>query len=122
MIAALHKSRSRWVRPLGEEHRIPAPRLVDVRSVTRRGLLAALKRSSAGIEALLERGLASGGPWRRRRRTCGATYRSTWVMCSPISSPTKHPCANRDAGPPARPSLLQDAINGLWQWTPPSRE
>lgn len=45
----------------GTDFGITAPPLVDLRRVTRRGLLAALKRSGRGIEALLELGLASGG-------------------------------------------------------------
>ena len=59
--AHLHNSRSRWIKTLGQEHGIAAPPLVDQRKVTRRGLLPALKRSSRGIEALLELGIASGG-------------------------------------------------------------
>jgi len=62
MIAAhLHNVRCGWIRTLGREHGITAPAIVDRRTVTRRDLLAALKRSSRGIEALLELGLASDG-------------------------------------------------------------
>ncbi len=61
MAAHLHNARSRWIRTLGTEFGIAAPPLVDLRRVTRRGLLAGLKRSGQGIEALLELGLASGG-------------------------------------------------------------
>ena len=59
--AHLHNARSRWIKTLGQEHGIKAPALVDPHKVTRRGLLPALKRSSRGIEALLELGIASGG-------------------------------------------------------------
>ena len=62
MIAAhLHNSRCSWVRTLGREHGVTAPTRVDRRHVARRQLVAALKRSSEGIEALLELGLASEG-------------------------------------------------------------
>ena len=62
MIAAhLHNVRCGWIRTLGREHGLTAPAIVDRRTVTRRDLLAALKRSSRGIEALLELGLASDG-------------------------------------------------------------
>jgi uncharacterized damage-inducible protein DinB len=50
-----------WGKTLGREHGIPAPLRVDHRRVTRRQLVAALKRSSNGIEALLELGLAAEG-------------------------------------------------------------
>jgi uncharacterized damage-inducible protein DinB len=62
MIAAhLHNTRCGWVTTLGREHGIVAPLRVDNRRVARRQLVAALKRSSDGIEALLKLGLASGG-------------------------------------------------------------
>ena len=59
--AHLHNSRSRWIKTLGQEHGIKAPALIDRHKVTRRALIPALKRSSRGIEALLELGIASGG-------------------------------------------------------------
>ena len=62
MIAAhLHNARCMWVKTLGGEHGITAPTRVDHRRVAPRQLVAALKRSSNGIEALLKLGLASEG-------------------------------------------------------------
>jgi len=62
MIAAhIHNARCRWVKTLGREHGIRAPVRVDERRVTRRQLVAALKRSANGIEAILKLGLESGG-------------------------------------------------------------
>jgi uncharacterized damage-inducible protein DinB len=62
MIAGhLHNSRCMWVKTLGREHGVIVPAAVDRHKVTRRALLSALKRSSSGIEALLELGLAAGG-------------------------------------------------------------
>jgi uncharacterized damage-inducible protein DinB len=62
MIAAhLHNSRCMWVKTLGREHGVTVPAAVDRRKVTRQALLTALKRSSRGIEAVLELGLAAGG-------------------------------------------------------------
>lgn len=62
MIAAhLHNSRCRWLRTLGQEHGLAIPALVDLRKVGRRELLSALRRSGAGIEALLQLGVAAGG-------------------------------------------------------------
>src|SRR6058998_3225076 len=59
--AHLHNARCMWVKTLGREHGITAPTRVDHRRVARRQLVAALKRSSDGIEALLKLGLASRG-------------------------------------------------------------
>jgi uncharacterized damage-inducible protein DinB len=62
MIAGhLHNARCMWLKTLGKEHGITVPASVDRRKVARRELLSALNRSSRGIEALLELGLAAGG-------------------------------------------------------------
>ena len=61
IVGHLHNARSRWIRTLGVPHGIPAPALVDLRRVNRRQLIAALKRSAKGIEAILTLGLDSGG-------------------------------------------------------------
>ena len=61
IVGHLHNARSRWIRTLGVPHGIPAPALVDLRRVNRRELLAALKKSAKGIEAILTLGLESGG-------------------------------------------------------------
>jgi hypothetical protein len=66
--AHLHNARCAWIKTLGREHGITAPSRVDHHRVTPRQLVAALKRSSAGIEALLELGFAEGGQvpgWRQ---------------------------------------------------------
>ena len=57
----LHNTRCMWLKTLGRPHGIPVPAAVDRRKVSRRQLLAALNRSSRGIEALLRLGLRSGG-------------------------------------------------------------
>jgi len=59
--AHLHNARSRWIKTLGVEHGIARPPMVDLRTVSRRELSAALKQSGAGIESLLQLGLANGG-------------------------------------------------------------
>jgi|SRR5882724_5517809 len=62
MIAAhLHNSRCSWIKTLGREHGVHAPLRVDRRKVSRAHLAGALKRSSQGMEALLELGFAAGG-------------------------------------------------------------
>lgn len=61
ILGHIHNARCSWVKVLGREHGIAAPASVDRRTVTRRQLLPALKRSSKGIESLLALGLAHGG-------------------------------------------------------------
>lgn len=59
--AHIHNSRCSWIRTLGLEHGIIPPARVDHRTVTRRQLGAALRRSSRGMVALLELGCRNGG-------------------------------------------------------------
>ena len=61
LAAHLHNARSRWIRTLGSEHGVPAPALVDLRRVTRRQLVSALRHSERGIAAILDLGLDAGG-------------------------------------------------------------
>lgn len=62
MIAAhLHNSRCNWIRSIGARHGVKVPRLVDLRRVRPRELLLALSRSSKGMIALIELGIARGG-------------------------------------------------------------
>jgi uncharacterized damage-inducible protein DinB len=58
--AHLHNARCGWIRTLGREHGLKAPERVDQNRVTQRQLIAALKRSSAGMESLFKLGLDSG--------------------------------------------------------------
>ena len=58
--AHLHNARCGWIRTLGREHGIKTPERVDLNRVTPRQVVAALKRSSAGMESLFKLGLASG--------------------------------------------------------------
>jgi uncharacterized damage-inducible protein DinB len=57
----LHNSRCMWLKTLGRPHGISVPAAVDRRKVGRRELVAALNRSSRGIEALLRLGCRRGG-------------------------------------------------------------
>src|SRR5436190_22936180 len=58
MIAGhLHNARCMWIKTLGKEHGIAAPRNVDRYKVKPASLIAALERSSTGILNLLEFGI-----------------------------------------------------------------
>ena len=59
--AHLHNTRCSWVRILGQEHGIATPMRIDARTSTPRQVTAALKRSSGGMEALLDLGFEHEG-------------------------------------------------------------
>jgi uncharacterized damage-inducible protein DinB len=119
--AHLHNARSRWLKTLGREHGIAAPPLVDLRKVSQKQLLSALKASSRGMEALLTLGLDAGGTvppskgyvWRNLPLDVGHVlayfvtheghHRGQLVMIA------------RQLGQ----RLPADVCNGLWWWKPP---
>jgi uncharacterized damage-inducible protein DinB len=116
--AHLHNARCMWLQTLGREHGIRTPALVDHRRVTPRQVVAALKRSSAGMEALLKLGFAGQGRvppskgyvWRNLSLDVGhvltyfvaheAHHRGQIVM---VARQTGH-------------RLPATATAGLWQW------
>ena len=124
ILGHFHNSRSRWLRTLGREHGIPVPPLVDLRRVTRRELLAALKRSDAGMEALLVLGLDSGGivppskayVWRNLPLDVGHVL--TYFVAHEAHHRGQIVMLARQLGHP----LPRKATDGLWQWTTLSRE
>lgn len=58
--AHLHNARCMWLKTLGREHGIKTPEQIERNRVTPRQLVAALKRSSAGMERLFKLGLETG--------------------------------------------------------------
>lgn len=115
----LHNSRCMWLKTLGRPHGIPVPSSVDRRRVSRRELVAALNRSSRGIEALLRLGCRSGG-------TVPATRAYAWrnlpldvghVLAYFVAHEGHHRgqvvLVARQVG-----ARLPIAVTGgLWQWT-----
>jgi hypothetical protein len=126
MIAGhIHNARCMWIKMVGKEHGIRVPDSVDRRKVTRKELVSALKRSSAGINGLLRLACDRGGSipipstyaWRNPSPWTLATF-------SRISSRMK---ANhrgqivllaRQLGH----RLPVSTTGGLWQWTKRARE
>lgn len=125
MIAGhLHNTRCMWLKTLGREHGILTPASVNRRTVTRRELLAALKRSSAGIEALLEFGIAAGGHvppsksyvW--RNLPLDVPHVLTYFVAHEGHHRGQIVMVARQLGH----RLPGEISNGLWLWTKRARE
>jgi uncharacterized damage-inducible protein DinB len=120
MIAGhLHNARSRWLKTLGQEHGIAAPPLVNLRKVDRRRLLTALRRSSRGIEQLLELGIAAGGQvpaskayvWRNLPLDVGH------VLAYFVAHEGHHRGQIVMVARQLGHRLPREVTDGLWQWT-----
>src|SRR5688572_15014892 len=61
MAGHIHNARCMWIKTLGKQHGIAAPRAVDRRKVSAKELIPALGRSSQGIIGLLTLGCERGG-------------------------------------------------------------
>jgi uncharacterized damage-inducible protein DinB len=116
--AHLHNSRCSWLKTLGSEHGITVPEQIDRLHVAPRQVVAALKRSSAGMEKLLQLGLEHDGQvppskryvWRNLSLDVGhvltyfvgheAHHRGQIVM---VARQTGH-------------KLPAQVLSGLWWW------
>ena len=122
--AHLHNSRCWWIKMLGAEHGITVPGRVDHRTVNRRQLTAALKRSGKGIEALLQLGVAAGGTL---PRTKAYVWRNLpldvgHVMGYFIAHEGHHRGQIVMAARQMNMRLPSAVTNALWWWSPrPSR-
>jgi uncharacterized damage-inducible protein DinB len=120
----LHNSRCMWTKALGREHGIATPASVDRHKVARQQLLAALKRSSRGIEALLELGIAAGGHvppskgyiW--RNLPLDVPHVLTYFVAHEGHHRGQIVMLARQLGH----RLPSDISNGLWQWTKRAQE
>jgi uncharacterized damage-inducible protein DinB len=125
MIAGhIHNARCMWIKMVGKEHGIPVPDSVDRRSVSRKELVSALKRSSLGINSLLRLGCESGGSipipstyvWRNLPLDVGHVL--TYFAAHEGHHRGQIVMLARQLGH----RLPVSTTGGLWQWTQRARE
>ena len=122
--AHLHNSRASWIRILGREHGVQAPALVNLHRASKREVLAAMRRSADGIEALLRLGLGAGGRvppsrgyvWRNLPLDVGHVL--TYFVAHEGHHRGQLVMAARQLGH----RLPAATVNGLWLWTKRSGE
>ena len=116
--AHFHNSRCMWIKTLGREHGIKAPARVDHRRVSPRELAGALKRSSAGMEAILQLGIAAGG---RVPPSKGYVWRNldldvAFVLTYFVAHEAHHRGQIVMLARQAGKRVPRKVTNGLWQW------
>ena len=125
MIAGhIHNARCMWIKMVGKEHGIPVPENVDRRTVGRKELVSALKRSSRGISGMLRLGCNSGG-----RIPIPSTY--VWrnllldvghVLAYFVAHEGHHRGQIVLLARQLGHRLPVSTTGGLWQWTTRARE
>jgi uncharacterized damage-inducible protein DinB len=125
MIAGhMHNARCMWLKTLGREHGIATPPSVDRHKVSRAELLSALERSSKGMEALLQLGIANGGHvppsksyvW--RNLPLDVPHVLTYFVAHEGHHRGQIVMLARELGH----RLPSEITNGLWMWTKRTQE
>jgi uncharacterized damage-inducible protein DinB len=117
MIAGhIHNARCMWIKMIGKRYGIAPPKSVDRRSVNRRTLLSALRRSNSAIIELINVGLNENGtlgvdvPWMNMPADV------THFICYLIAHEAHHRGQIVLVARALRHRLPAELTNGIWQW------
>ncbi len=122
MLAAhIHNVRCMWIKMIGANHGIAAPRTVDGRTVRPSELTRALQRSSDGIVALIRLGIARGGavpPAAWQNFPTDMVHFLNYFVAHEAHHRGQLCLLARQLGH----RLPADVTEGLWQWKKRSQE
>lgn len=121
IVAHLHNSRCAWIRMIGGRHGVAVPKTVNVRTVKAPELLRALERSSEGMIALIDLGVARGGaipPAAWQNFPTDLVHFLSYFVAHEAHHRGQLCMLARQSGH----RLPAEVTGGLWQWKKRSRE
>ena len=121
IVAHIHNARCSWIKMIGGRHGIVVPKTVNARTVRPPELLRALARSSDGMIALIELGVARGGaipPAAWQNFPTDLVHFLTYFVAHEAHHRGQLCMLARQLGY----RLPSEITAGLWQWKKRSRE
>ena len=119
--AHIHNARCWWIKTIGARHGVAVPESVNARAVQPAQLVRALSRSSAGMIALIELGVARGGsipPATWQNFPTDLVHFITYFVAHEAHHRGQLCMLARQLGH----RLPTEVTGGLWQWKKRSRE
>ena len=121
IVAHIHNARCAWIKMIGGRHGVTVPKTVNARVVGPTELLRALERSSKGMIALIELGVARGGaipPAAWQNFPTDLIHFLSYFVAHEAHHRGQICMLARQLGH----RLPTDVTGGLWQWKKRSRE
>jgi uncharacterized damage-inducible protein DinB len=110
-----------WIKMIGAEHGVVVPKAVDLQAIGQRELARALQKSSKGIVALIELGIARGGnvpPAAWQNFPTDVVHLLNYFVAHEAHHRGQLVMSARQLGH----KLPKEVTGGLWQWKKLAKE